>query len=241
MPSTARMQSSNSSIVLRPNISLKSWSLRLRMPRSQSSMSASTTTPARCQSRIAPSHSGAARLLDDDDVVVGHVGERQLAVDAAVDEAGRSAARRRSRSSRRPARGRAARSGTRPAPLLPRDMNSVFGISITASPEPSGTGLRRPTARACAPCDSRVQRSISGVGLAAEEALVVHGDDRRLVDALEAGLEDAQAVVDVLVAEPVALVVEADLVERLPADELQRGGHEAAASVASASGRLAGP
>ena len=54
------------------------------------------------------------------------------------------------------------------------------------------------------------------------------GDDGRLVDALEAGLEHAQAVVDVLEAHPVALVVEADLLERLVADELQRGGDRAA-------------
>ena len=55
-----------------------------------------------------------------------------------------------------------------------------------------------------------------------------------------AGVEHAQAVVDVLEAHPVALVVEADLLERLVADQLQRGGDGAAAS-AERLGQVGGP
>jgi hypothetical protein len=62
----------------------------------------------------------------------------------------------------------------------------------------------------------------------AEVLLVVDREHGRLVDALEARREDAQAVVDVLEGHAERLVVEPDGAERLPADELERGGHRAA-------------
>ena len=123
----------------------------------------------------------------------------------------------------------AARSGTR---RRRRAAAEEEGAREVAHHSASGTKRVEvsvgPLASAARRSTRSVQRSIFGVGLAAEAALVVHGDDGRLVDALEAGLEHAQAVVDVLEAHPVALVVEADGVERLVADELERGGHRAA-------------
>src|SRR5918997_750216 len=50
---------------------------------------------------------------------------------------------------------------------------------------------------------------------AAEHRLGVDGAGARLVDALQPGVEDPQAVVDVLQAHPEALVVDADRGERL--------------------------